>query len=238
MARPDGRIEKGQRIRSAISARAWNRAQDAADVVLGVRPGMTAGPGMVEHLRFVTVRVKKKTIDDMDWPEGVSLSIGHAIGLPSIGSRTTIKNPTIESFNPFQEVPNKITDESLLSVPTSVVPWLDIADMGIGNEQFGVITKIGEEFVDPETNLPAEADRNYFLTLAIGGVFMCRAIALGPGDRLIGPPPIPSNGNLSPMWRPYPLMAPAGPCRVLGVGAWYQLGQYPWPRVYECLVSM
>jgi hypothetical protein len=42
MAKPDGRIEKGQRIASAISARAWNRAQDAADVVLGVRPGTEA----------------------------------------------------------------------------------------------------------------------------------------------------------------------------------------------------
>lgn len=43
MKRPDGRIEKGQKIASAISARAWNRAQDAADVVLGVRPNATAG---------------------------------------------------------------------------------------------------------------------------------------------------------------------------------------------------
>ena len=42
MGRPDGRIEKGQRLGSAISARAWNRAQDAADVVLGVRPGFEA----------------------------------------------------------------------------------------------------------------------------------------------------------------------------------------------------
>ena len=44
MAKPDGRIEKGQRLSTAISARAWNRAQDAADIVLGVRPGVSAGP--------------------------------------------------------------------------------------------------------------------------------------------------------------------------------------------------
>lgn len=43
MAKNDGRIEKGQRIASAISARAWNRAQDAADIVLGARPGIAAG---------------------------------------------------------------------------------------------------------------------------------------------------------------------------------------------------
>ena len=43
MARPDGRIEKGQRLSSAISARAWNRAQEAADRVLGVTPGAEDG---------------------------------------------------------------------------------------------------------------------------------------------------------------------------------------------------
>lgn len=43
MGRPDGRIEKGQSLKTAISARAWNRAQDAADVVLGVGTGVTGG---------------------------------------------------------------------------------------------------------------------------------------------------------------------------------------------------
>ena len=42
MSRPDGRIEPGQPLRSAISARAWNRAQDAADLVLGQQGGITA----------------------------------------------------------------------------------------------------------------------------------------------------------------------------------------------------
>jgi len=40
MARPDGRLEPGQPLRGAISARAWNRAQDAADIVLGARSGI------------------------------------------------------------------------------------------------------------------------------------------------------------------------------------------------------
>lgn len=44
MARSDGRIEPGQRITTAISARAWNRAQDAADIVLGERAKFEAGP--------------------------------------------------------------------------------------------------------------------------------------------------------------------------------------------------
>jgi hypothetical protein len=43
--RPDGRIEPGQRLSTAISARAWNRAQDAADIVLGERTGFGAEAG-------------------------------------------------------------------------------------------------------------------------------------------------------------------------------------------------
>lgn len=45
MARPDGRIEPGQRLGGAISARAWNRAQDAADVVLSDRYGIGGESG-------------------------------------------------------------------------------------------------------------------------------------------------------------------------------------------------
>jgi len=45
MSRPDGRIEPGQPLRGAISARAWNRAQDAADLVLGANAGTSGSPG-------------------------------------------------------------------------------------------------------------------------------------------------------------------------------------------------
>jgi len=57
MSRPDGRIEPGQRVASAISARAWNRAQDAADVVLGERPNFAAagprGPGYAVNIVLI-----------------------------------------------------------------------------------------------------------------------------------------------------------------------------------------
>jgi len=45
MPRPDGRLEPGQPLRGAISARAWNRAQDAADLVLGAHAGTEGSPG-------------------------------------------------------------------------------------------------------------------------------------------------------------------------------------------------
>jgi len=41
--RQDGRIEPGQKLSGAISARAWNRAQDAADIVLSERSRFGVG---------------------------------------------------------------------------------------------------------------------------------------------------------------------------------------------------
>ena len=56
MPRQDGRIEQGQSLRSAISARAWNRAQDAADIVLSQRYGINADG--IDTARLPGVRVK------------------------------------------------------------------------------------------------------------------------------------------------------------------------------------
>ena len=44
MARGDGRVERGQKLATAFSARAWNRAQDAADIVLGQQSQFFGGP--------------------------------------------------------------------------------------------------------------------------------------------------------------------------------------------------
>ena len=58
MSRPDGRIEPGQPLRSAISARAWNRAQDAADLVLGQQGGITAGTSAAVPRPYTWVHCK------------------------------------------------------------------------------------------------------------------------------------------------------------------------------------
>jgi len=42
--RSDGRVEPGQSLKTAFSARAWNRAQDAADIVLKTTGGIRGGP--------------------------------------------------------------------------------------------------------------------------------------------------------------------------------------------------
>ena len=53
----NGRIEKGMKIGGAISARAWNRAQEAADIVLGEQGGRDAsgvqGPSPLNHQIYV-----------------------------------------------------------------------------------------------------------------------------------------------------------------------------------------
>jgi hypothetical protein len=56
-----GRIEKGQPIAKAISAAAWNRAQDAADVVLGVTPERLAEPAKYWQGASNVVLIKNDT---------------------------------------------------------------------------------------------------------------------------------------------------------------------------------
>lgn len=65
--RRDGRIEPGQPLKTAISATAWNRAQDAADVVLGQRPGLTvpAGAGRFHALGKTSASWTKGTSQDI-----------------------------------------------------------------------------------------------------------------------------------------------------------------------------
>jgi hypothetical protein len=82
MARNDGRIEKGQRLSSAISARAWNRAQQAADIVLGVEPGVSATPGPVEPSRVVVPCLVSSSKDDITVGHVVKITACSAYDIP------------------------------------------------------------------------------------------------------------------------------------------------------------
>lgn len=65
MPRGDGRISPGDPLRSSISARAWNRAQDAADVVFGAYAGFTAAPGTAGPSALVVPCLVSTTIDEV-----------------------------------------------------------------------------------------------------------------------------------------------------------------------------
>lgn len=93
MAKPDGRIEKGQRLSTAISARAWNRAQDAADIVLGVRPGVTAGSvSRQAHVLGKTTAA---------WTKNTSQTIALWGGIP--GSESALSDRVL-AWNKFADV--------------------------------------------------------------------------------------------------------------------------------------
>jgi hypothetical protein len=65
--RPDGRIEQGMALSQAISARAWNRAQDAADLVLGGAAGLQPGPAVGPTIRpYTPILVCNRTTGTVD----------------------------------------------------------------------------------------------------------------------------------------------------------------------------
>ena len=96
MARNDGRIEKGQRLSSAISAKAWNRAQQAADVVLGVQPGASADGQSYGSAPYQWVYAKNGTGADLArW--GVMAITGVEV--------TPTSDDTADATTQFQQMP-------------------------------------------------------------------------------------------------------------------------------------
>jgi hypothetical protein len=91
--RRDGRIEPGQPLKTAISATAWNRAQDAADVVLGLRPGLAVP---MSEGRFHLLGKTSAT-----WAKASSQNITIWAGPP--GSEAATSSVVI-AYNRFAEV--------------------------------------------------------------------------------------------------------------------------------------
>lgn len=96
MARNDGRIEKGQRLSSAISAKAWNRAQQAADVVLGVQPSAVGDGQSYGAAPYQWVYAKNVTGSDLArW--GVMAITGVEV--------TPTSDDTADATKQFQSMP-------------------------------------------------------------------------------------------------------------------------------------
>jgi hypothetical protein len=81
MAAPNGRIESGQSLESAISARAWNRAQDAADIVLGAGAGMAGQPARSASAPYYVMPCKNYSSSDI--PRFGVVEIGNYIPAPA-----------------------------------------------------------------------------------------------------------------------------------------------------------
>jgi hypothetical protein len=79
MAGDNYRIEKGQKLSSAVSARAWNRAQDAADVVLGSVTSFDAVPGKAGPASLVVPCLVTTTIN--------KVLPGHIVTFTGVGAK-------------------------------------------------------------------------------------------------------------------------------------------------------
>jgi hypothetical protein len=88
MPRPDGRVRPGQKLDTAFSARAWNRAQDAADLVLGDRGGINVTPADKRVSRLI-VPCLVSTIYD-------GVTVGHAVQLGGPVQPIPVLNPEIK----------------------------------------------------------------------------------------------------------------------------------------------
>jgi hypothetical protein len=82
--RTDYRIEAGQDIGSAISATAWNRAQEAADVVLGATPAISATGTSYRSSPYIWVHAKNDSGGDV--PRWGVLSIDDMFVTPTSDS--------------------------------------------------------------------------------------------------------------------------------------------------------
>lgn len=233
MPKPDGRIEKGQRLATAISARAWNRAQDAADRIFGVGVGLQAPPVRGTEVTYVAARLRKDNADDVmeDWPAHITtLPQGHKFqaGFGVSLSPDNLGNGPEASLGSDSVRKDELDDLSTLLSD----PFITIRRLRYGAEQFGIIADV---YDIPATE---EEPAYYGLKLIVGGMFVCRCLSFALTDRIAGPIGIPQNNNMKPQWYPYPVMTPAGSVKVVAVGNYWRITANEWPRIYEVLVKM
>jgi len=95
MARADGRVRPGQNIATAFSAKAWNRAQDAADVVLGDRQRFGVTPADGSGSPYIAILAKNLT--NAALPQWGVVRID--------GLELTAGGPTAQGNAQFQQMP-------------------------------------------------------------------------------------------------------------------------------------
>jgi hypothetical protein len=108
--RQDGRIEPGQKLAGAISARAWNRAQDASDIVLAERTGFGAEAGAAFPGALIVPCQVTTTIEDVKPGHVVAINEAGAKVVPDVQSETDTRCARVHSF--VGQVVTPVTYES------------------------------------------------------------------------------------------------------------------------------
>jgi hypothetical protein len=155
MSRPDGRIEPGQPLRGAISARAWNRTQDAADLVLGSFLTVSSGPSSPHASSYTQALLQNNTGQDYETFRGIPCSgfvgsdsttgnAGNASVLPKMSTivlNGAATSGTLEVDQPWCVTLEPIKAGSVGKVAVSgVVPFLVSSGLSAG----GYVSRIGE----------------------------------------------------------------------------------------------
>lgn len=142
------RVEAGQPISEAFSATGWNRAQDAADIVLGVRPGVTAATIGGPRLSYTPVLVRNDGTASIEKGESMRI-IGLVIEPEEDSDSVEVVVRGAEPFN------NNAVDQPF------VVAVEPIAQNAIGRAAIdGVVvakinvTNSGHTGVLPQSNAP------------------------------------------------------------------------------------
>lgn len=168
MSRPDGRIEKGQKLRTAISARAWNRAQDAADIVLGATPGSVAGDSTPIEKASNIVLVYNASGQTIPACGVIGIQFSHSPGVtyPGVIDPTGGRLSDATGDDAEQKVKNSKAKEFFRR------PLL-----------YGIMPMAGQNFaVALEPILNGTVGR-----CAAGGVFACRVHIVNPDHQYAGP---------------------------------------------------
>jgi hypothetical protein len=152
MGRADGRVQPGQRLDTAFSARAWNRAQDAADLVLGDRGGLEAGAGQSVAYPYTWVLAKNTTSGTV--PRWGVLKISGV----EIEPTSSAGGPTAQ----FEQMPVLTGITPTANAPEWCVAVEPIAAGGIGRVAVGGVVQAkvnvgasGDKFVAAGTSVNA-----------------------------------------------------------------------------------
>jgi hypothetical protein len=119
--RQDGRIEPGQKLSGAISARAWNRAQDAADIVLGDRVGFAAGPGTAFPGALIVPCEVSTTVDNVTPGYVVKIVNAGAKTVPVPSNQQDKRAPAVFSFTGSVVVPVTLANYEDAKVQLGVI---------------------------------------------------------------------------------------------------------------------
>jgi hypothetical protein len=229
MAKPDGRIEKGQRLGSAISARAWNRAQDAADIVLGVRPGVEAGQQLAQSIDHVVVRISQNYPRVSQTP----IEVGHGIALPLMAfAAGTLATQSTNPVALSSTVTVTDAESDLPAYDSYGIPVITLA--GSTPETF-IGSRCG--IIESVSSL---ADGFYTCRVRVRGIARCRVLLLQSGNAVSPPPPYPSDSDLQPFWRRYLTATDYGQGAILATGARYRMRgrSFGFPAIAEALVML